>query len=464
MNETDEELKTIAILTMQSPIAPDNDEHWHRVAETLSLRLQHPVLFIPSNLTEEFSHAFERVISSYYAQGFRRCVVMPIGLEPLDQDELYSIVVWMRSEDIHIKLHVARCWSLRDVADAIGPPIREHLSSQHKSAVLVLTPNESEREIGCEVSSFAFHLQQLDEKLDVHYAFLDQLNPSLCTALRRMDSVGVQSVSLIAWRMSSEQAARAIQELGALHGLELSSEPCDYAWQWNRLSNESPCPIRLLEDSSWYHVAMGIYLDALSARSSERYFSVHSKSDHETDCKVANALGEIDRRVDSVLPSEYRGRLEEVSANSMGSASIDTDNFGVVAWDEIWTSFCDLAMAGGPPHRGRLLEAITAEQAKENLPAYELVVCEIRRGIEMVTGLSTTRAETLGWVGVECDDEAMAVWLMRAIMVENVMVRRERMTLFLPAGPNFRVRKEIKNVITCVAKTVHYWRAHLRCR
>ena len=148
----------------------------------------------------------------------------------------------------------------------------------------------------------------------------------------------------------------------------------------------------------------------------------------------------------------------------MGSASIDSDNFGVVAWDEIWTSFCDLAMAGGPPHRGRLLEAVTSEQAQQSIVAYESVVQEIRRGIEMVTGLSTMQASTLGWVGVQCDDEAMAVWLMRAIIVENVMVRREGSMLFLPAGPDFRVRKEIKNVITSVAKTVHYWRAHLRTR
>jgi sirohydrochlorin cobaltochelatase len=65
---------------------------------------------------------------------------------------------------------------------------------------------------------------------------------------------------------------------------------------------------------------------------------------------------------------------------------------------------------------------------------------------------------------VICDDERMAAWMMRAILVENVIVRREANILYMPAGPAFRVEKEIKNVITSIAKTVHYWRAHLRSR
>jgi sirohydrochlorin cobaltochelatase len=60
-----------------------------------------------------------------------------------------------------------------------------------------------------------------------------------------------------------------------------------------------------------------------------------------------------------------------------------------------------------------------------------------------------------------CADEAMALWLLRAIVVENVAVRREGSVLFLPAAPHFRLEGEIKNVITVVAKTHHYWNEHL---
>lgn len=55
----------------------------------------------------------------------------------------------------------------------------------------------------------------------------------------------------------------------------------------------------------------------------------------------------------------------------------------------------------------------------------------------------------------------MALWLLRAIVVENICVRREGQTLFLPAGPDFRLEYEIKNVITVAAKTHHYWSEHI---
>jgi sirohydrochlorin cobaltochelatase len=56
----------------------------------------------------------------------------------------------------------------------------------------------------------------------------------------------------------------------------------------------------------------------------------------------------------------------------------------------------------------------------------------------------------------------MAIWLLRAIIVENVSVRREDRTLLLPAGPQFRLDGEIKNVVTAVAKTYHYWKEHIQ--
>ncbi|MFO0881104.1 MAG: hypothetical protein U0840_27590 [Gemmataceae bacterium] len=58
----------------------------------------------------------------------------------------------------------------------------------------------------------------------------------------------------------------------------------------------------------------------------------------------------------------------------------------------------------------------------------------------------------------------MAVWMMRAIIVENVMVPREGDVIYLLAGPRFTLKREIKNVVTVVAKTSHYWAAHLTSR
>lgn len=92
------------------------------------------------------------------------------------------------------------------------------------------------------------------------------------------------------------------------------------------------------------------------------------------------------------------------------------------------------------------------------------MVAEIERGIKLVTGLPLVPSAVAGWVGVRCDDEAMAIWMLRAIVVENVFARREGEVLYLPAGPDFRLEKEIKNVVTVVAKTHHYWSSHRRER
>ena len=66
-----------------------------------------------------------------------------------------------------------------------------------------------------------------------------------------------------------------------------------------------------------------------------------------------------------------------------------------------------------------------------------------------------------GWIGVACHSEAMAIWLLRAIVVENVIARREGVVLYLPAGPGFTLDGEIKNVVTAIAKTYHYWIEHV---
>jgi sirohydrochlorin cobaltochelatase len=144
----------------------------------------------------------------------------------------------------------------------------------------------------------------------------------------------------------------------------------------------------------------------------------------------------------------------------MGAAPLRYDEAGAVAWDTIWTGFCDLALAGGPPHRGTLLEAPDPEQVRRDPAGYRRAQEELARGLRMVTGLPVVTDGAPGWVGLRCADEAMALWLLRAILVENVAARREGRVLFLPCGPAFGVEGEIKNVVTAAAKTVHYWSEH----
>lgn len=167
-----------------------------------------------------------------------------------------------------------------------------------------------------------------------------------------------------------------------------------------------------------------------------------------------------EQTLETLLPPRYQ-QGQEASPVAMAAAPLKFDSEGQVAWDEIWADFCDLALAGGPAHRGELLEPVLPGAVAANPQKYEQVLAELERGIRLVTGLPVVRSQSPGWIGLECDSEQMALWLLRAIVVENVSVRREGTTLFLPAGPDFRLEDEIKNVITVVAKTHHYWSEHI---
>jgi hypothetical protein len=178
----------------------------------------------------------------------------------------------------------------------------------------------------------------------------------------------------------------------------------------------------------------------------------------ETDLQ---AFEELERRLKTMLPEEYADRYDDVAPVSMGSAGLRFGEDGKVAWDQMWGSFCDLAMAGGPPHKGMLLEPAPRTEIDSLPHRYASVVSESCRGISMVTELEATPSSSPGWVRVECLTRTMADWLMRAITMENVAVRAQGPVLELPAGPEYRLMKEIKNVVTAIAKTTHYWLGHM---
>jgi hypothetical protein len=180
------------------------------------------------------------------------------------------------------------------------------------------------------------------------------------------------------------------------------------------------------------------------------------------DADDREALEALEARIRTLLPDLYKDSYETVQPISMGSAGLKYAPDGRVAWDEIWATFCDLAMAGGPPHKGTLLEPASAEEVGAARDRYDQVAAEISRGVTLVTELrAEPSADADGWIRADCLSEAMAGWLTRAIVMENVAARFEGRALFLPAGPDFRIEKEIKNVITVAAKTCHYWLGHM---
>jgi len=177
--------------------------------------------------------------------------------------------------------------------------------------------------------------------------------------------------------------------------------------------------------------------------------------------EVTKELATLDEKINSLLPPRYQHCYTDVSPDSMGSAGVKYGPDGKAAWDQIWTTFCDLALAGGPPHRGKLLEPATEAEIAANPTGYDEVVAEITRAIGLTTGLPVVNGYAPGWVGIRCESLAEAGWLQFAVTAENVSARRRENVLQLPAGPDFRVEKEIKNVVVALSKSVHYWDGHL---
>ena len=174
------------------------------------------------------------------------------------------------------------------------------------------------------------------------------------------------------------------------------------------------------------------------------------------------ALAALEFRLRTVLPEEYQDCYEEVQPVSMGSAGLKYGSDGKVAWNEMWATFCDLAMAGGPPHKGMLLEPGTQVEIDANsgrLRTGRRRDCarratgdrprgpSLRRSRLGARGLSQRRD---GWMAAASDRDG-----------ERLGSRATDRRSTFPPAPRYRVEKEIKNVVTVIAKTCHYWTGHM---
>lgn len=483
--------RTVAVVLAYKPPLDWEASHNQAIVRALEQRLGHPVVWCDIGMidansidgvidSEDASDLLQSHFEKFAVDRVERIVILPFGRGALPWSYLRDAVSWgllqswcdaqdgcdefSRAKQNSASLPVcyfAEPWSIRDWSDLLWGAIHA-CSESTKTPILLIGDgcnSPAESDAGEELVQLShWLLQACGGERFVHYAYTDRLFPGLGKTLDSVAASDPKEICIVVWGDRHKLNCRAIDR--CLEKAGWGGAPSHRsAMPWIAGLNRS---------------VAGQPIDVMSTMEAESIFIE----------KYHDALGRIPERVDdsigagpwryalwhlrteqtSLLPDEYRETLDEVSPVSMGSASLLYDEFGRVAWDKIWTSFCDLAMAGGPPHRGKLLEAVSSYEAALDLDSYEKVLSEIERGIGLVTGLGVVRSETLGWVGVQCDNEAMAVWLLRAIIVENVMVRREGSVLYLPAGPKFTVKREIKNVITSVAKSVHYWRAHLRSR
>ena len=171
--------------------------------------------------------------------------------------------------------------------------------------------------------------------------------------------------------------------------------------------------------------------------------------------------------LDALRPTLGRARESRISeyrpappAGPMSAAPFVLREDGRPDWGAMWESFCELALYGGPPHRGPD-NPLRAPDGPGGVATSDLAILdEMRRGIWETTGLYAEPAGP-GWLAVTCESRRMAAWLCATIILENVEARIEEDRLLVPAGPGYRLEDEVKSIITVVAKTHHYWQAHI---
>lgn len=446
---------------------------YQQFAERLAVRLQTPVT---SCFLELADPPIVDGIRACIEAGARRVLALPLFLGPAghQKNDVPAIINWAKTEwpDVQFTYGTplgTQPQIINVLARRAEQTLRAADSSQTiaaaDTALIVMGRGSRDPDSNSDVHKIARLLWEGREYGWVEAAFYSLTQPSIPTTVERCIRLGAKRVVILPYLLftgviarRTTEKAHAVQadhpEVEILVGGHLGDDPDLLEAAVYRYEQMVDGTAAMTCDLCKYrHQFTGF----------EAEYGLPQTSDHNHGLRgVPHNHGlTYDIALSNILPPRYQGDDNGVSAAPMGAADLQYTADGQVAWDQIWTGFCDLAMAGGAPHRGELLEPVSPEEVQANPDGYQQVLQELERGVNLVSNLPTVSSKAPGWLGVACHDETMALWLLRAIIVENIAVRREGNILYLPAGPNFTLHGEIKNVITTIAKTHHYWTEHI---
>jgi sirohydrochlorin cobaltochelatase len=428
------------------------------LAARLRARLGHAVEAWPADPTATPPTAIGRRV----ARGTARLVVLPVAVSPAGRLDRHvdAMLAGLAARWPRLCIHRGLAPGQDDVARLLGDRAREAaaalgLGGRDLGAVVVVIVDAggASPARNAELAGLCRLVYEAHRFAEVAYAFLELTTPGVAEVVERWARLGARALVVVPRTLFASAAHRRI-----VREARAAAARTGIAIALGRPLGSHP-----------------LLVGALARRHVEALRAGSLTTGHVTTAPYvrphllqvlrhahgASPLGALDDRVSAILPPRYREPGAAVSPAPMGAAPLVFGPDGEIAWDQLWQGFCELALAGGPPHRGTLLEAPPRDETLADPERYREVRRELARGIRLVTGLEVRLDTTPGWIGVVCASEAMAIWLMRAIVVENVMARREGPLLLLPAGPRFTLAGEIKNVVTALAKSHHYWIEHL---
>lgn len=111
----------------------------------------------------------------------------------------------------------------------------------------------------------------------------------------------------------------------------------------------------------------------------------------------------------------------------------------------------DLAAAPISPQAALQVEPVPAAEALAHPQRQAAVLAALQRGLDLLTGLPVLESPEPGWIGLRVPDPA---FMLRAVVAQGVLARRHGGALWLPAGPAFGLRREVRSILAAVATAV----------
>jgi len=386
--------------------------------------------------------------------GYTHAVVQPLLLfgATHQKNDIPAAVNWAREHVPQLHISYGRPFgphpALLQALDARIAAQDDGSVPSQNTAILLVGRGTSDPDANSEVMQLARLFWEGRQWGMVEVAYSGETRPSVAEGVRRCVRLGAQRVIVvpvllfqgILTRRMADEAQTTASELGVplVVAAPLGAHEALLDLTLERAAEAAAGHVAMNCDRCKYRVAL---------RGFEKEQGRQQGSDHHHGLRGANAprLGGVPRAAGDTTPG-------------MGSADLRFRANGLVDWGSMWQDFCELALTGGSPVRGTpLAHAVDEMLAAQN---GNLVAQEIARGIEETTGLPVVDLAQPGWVGFACSDERMAVWVAAAIIIENVAARFEGHTVYVPSAPGWQLKYEIKNVVTAVAKTCHYWQEH----
>lgn len=454
-------------------------DHFQQFANQLAARLEQLVIACP---LDRPGNPVLKGIRQGLQQGAVKFVALPLLLSPAEYQAtaIADAITWASRRWSFLSFYMSPPLELRQWATILRASVEAHTSNLAQTGVVLVGlqhhTGQAQSEANGDLAKLGWLLKESTDIGNIELASVGEGSSQLDLAIRR-------------GQVTAENRP-IITTIVVIPAFLFGGEPFTLlSQQIDQLRQANEIAITLAQPLDQAPSLLDLFIDQIDAALADdsllpvswdevRRQVEASNADHRpqpnglrqsipADERQFQALAD---RINAILPPRYHPQNRNgraVSAAPMAAAPLQFDEAGQVAWDQMWglddpdSPFCELALAGGPPHRGDLLEPVAAAACEAAPGKYAAVLAEMTRGIDLVAGLPTVSAASPGWIGVQCNSEEMAIWLLRAIIVENIMVRREGTILYLPAGPDFTLQGEIKNVVTVVAKTFHYWQEHV---